>query len=57
VPPHPKHIFFVTEGDRDLLNLSELFSRVQNGHDQRIPLSGRNFDSDSDDFAPAAWLG
>src|SRR5205085_5335015 len=49
--------FFVAKGSRDVLNLSELFSRVQNQYGQRIPFSGRNFDSDSDDFPRAAWLG
>src|ERR1043166_393942 len=56
-PPHPIDIFVVSESSRNLLNLSELLSRVLNGQGQRIPFSGRNFDSDSDDFARAAWLG
>ena len=56
-PPRTKDTFVVTESNRNLLNLSELLSRVQNGYDQRIPFCGRNFDSDSDDFPAAAWLG
>src|SRR5262245_12290027 len=56
-PPRPKDIFFVSEGSRNLLNLSELLSRVQNHHGQLIPFCRRNFDADSDDFPAAAWLG
>jgi len=56
-PPRHKDIFFVTEGGRDLLNLSELLIESRIALAREYPFVAGILTPTQTSFPPAAWLG